>query len=212
VTQTGLLIDRLVERSIPVLFLSSNQVFDGRTPHVPADAPMSPVSIYGRQKALMETALRRHLDAGACVGILRLAKVVSPEMPLICDWIDALTAGKPVRAFEDMTMAPTPIRLVAEIIGLLLRDGPRGVFQLTGSRDVTYAATADYLATRMQADLGLVTKTTARAAGLPEGTAPLHTTLDTRLLRERYGVEVPDVWSLIEGMIDQHLKHERVGR
>jgi dTDP-4-dehydrorhamnose reductase len=206
VTQTAVLVDRLVERSIPVLFLSSNQVFDGSTPNVPADAPLSPVSVYGRQKARTETALHRHLDAGASVGILRLAKVVSPDMPLIRGWIAALAAKHPISAFGDMTVAPTPTALVAAAIGLLLRDGPRGIFQLTGSRDVSYAEIANYLAARIHADPGLVTKTSARGSGLPEGVTPRHTTLDSSLLRRRYGLEPPEVWSLIETLVDQNLE------
>ena len=62
-----------------------------------------PVSEYGRQKARTEAALRQHMDRGAPVAILRLAKVVSPDMPLIDGWIEALAAGKPIRAFRDMT-------------------------------------------------------------------------------------------------------------
>ncbi len=110
-----------------------------------------------------------------------------------------------------MTVAPTPTALVAAAIGLLLRDEPRGIYQLTGSRDVSYAEIADYLAARIHADPCLVTMTTARAAGLPEGVTPRHTTLDSSLLRQRYGLEAPDVWSLIETLVDQNLKRERVG-
>src|SRR5207248_1849406 len=37
VTQTLALAERLIERDIALLFLSSNHVFDGRVPNVPAD-------------------------------------------------------------------------------------------------------------------------------------------------------------------------------
>ena len=33
---------------------------------------------------------------------------------------------------------------------------------------------------------------------LPEGAMPLHTTLDSGLLRVHYGLEVPDVWDVVE--------------
>ena len=58
VTQTLALVDKLLARGIYVLFLSTNQVFDGSVPQMPAGAPYSPVSEYGRQKARTETALR----------------------------------------------------------------------------------------------------------------------------------------------------------
>ena len=114
-------------------------MFDGRTPHERAAAPHSPVSEYGRQKARAEAALLRQMESGAPVAILRLAKVVSDTMPLIGGWIKDLTAAKPIRVFNDLALAPTPTDLVCTAITALLQDRARGIFQLTGPRDVTYA-------------------------------------------------------------------------
>ena len=90
--QTIALIDRLAARGIYTLFLSTNQVFSGERPHVPADAPVSPVSEYGRQKAEAERVLRSRMANGAPIGVLRLAKVVSPGMALVTNWRQELTA------------------------------------------------------------------------------------------------------------------------
>jgi dTDP-4-dehydrorhamnose reductase len=198
VVQTLALAEKCLARGIAVLFLSTNQVFDGRTPHERAEAPHSPVSEYGRQKARAEAALLRQLENGAPVAILRLAKVVSDTMPLIGGWIKDLTAAKPIRVFNDLALAPTPTDLVCTAITALLQDRARGIFQLTGPRDVTYADIGGYLAAYLDADQKLVNPTSARAAGLPEGATPLHTTLDSSLLRVRYGLEVPDVWDIVE--------------
>src|ERR1700685_306566 len=198
VVQTLALADKLRTRGIAVLFLSTNQVFDGRTPHERADAPHSPVSEYGRQKARAEAALLRQLDNGAPVAILRLAKVVSDTMPLIGGWIKDLTAAKPIRVFNDLALAPTPTGLVCTAIAALLQDRARGIFQLTGPRDVTYADIGGVLGGYLGADQKLVNQTSARAAGLPEGATPLHTTLDSSLLRVQYGLEAPDVWDVVE--------------
>jgi dTDP-4-dehydrorhamnose reductase len=198
VAQTLALADKLLARGIAVLFLSTNQVFDGRTPHERAEAPHSPVSEYGRQKARAEATLLRQLESGAPVAILRLAKVVSDTMPLIGGWIKDLTVAKPIRVFNDLALAPTPANLVCTAIAALLQDRARGIFQLTGPRDVTYAEIGRFLAAYLDADQKLVNQTSARAAGLPEGATPLHTTLDSSLLRVHYGLEVPDVWDVVE--------------
>ena len=198
VAQILALAEKLLARGIAVLFLSTNQVFDGRTPHERAEAPHSPVSEYGRQKARAEAALLRQLDDGAPVVVLRLAKVMSDTMPLIGDWIKDLAAAKPIRVFDDLALAPTPTDLVCTAIIALLQDRARGIFQLTGPRDVTYADIAGFLAAYLGADQKLVNQTSARDAGLPEGAAPLHTTLDSTLLRVHYGLEVPDVWDVVE--------------
>jgi dTDP-4-dehydrorhamnose reductase len=198
VVQTLALVEKLLARGIAVLFLSTNQVFDGRTPQVRAEALHSPVSEYGRQKARAEAALLRQMENGAPVAILRLAKVVSDTMPLIGGWIKDLAAAKPIRVFNDLALAPTPTDLVCTAIAALLQDRARGIFQLTGPRDVTYADIGGFLAAYLDADQKLVNQTSARAAGLPEGATPLHTTLDSSLLRVHYGLEVPDVWDVVE--------------
>jgi dTDP-4-dehydrorhamnose reductase len=198
VGQTVALTATLLRQGIPVLFLSSNQVFDGSVRCVPADAPLCPVSEYGRQKARTEEALARHIAAGAPVSVLRFAKIVSPGMPLLQQWASALASGQPISAFVDMMLAPTPVELAAAAIARLMREGARGIYQLTGPRDVSYAELGDHLAERLGADPGLVARVSAASAGMPKGATPRHTTLDSSTLRDRYGVAVPDVWVVVD--------------
>jgi hypothetical protein len=35
---------------------------------------------------------------------------------------------------------------------------------------------------------------------MPVGATPLHTTLDSSLLRMHFGLEVPDVWDVVQGV------------
>ena len=200
VSQTLTVVDKLLRRDIYVLFLSTNQVFDGRLPQVPPDAPYSPVSEYGRQKARTESTLRDYMARGAPVGILRLAKVVSPRMALLQRWIADLAKGEPISPFTDMPFAPTPIASVTSAISSLLSERASGIFQLTGPRDVSYADVGHFLAGKLGVVSSLVRAASARAAGLPEGATPLHTTLDSVALRNRFGIEVPDVWQVIESV------------
>jgi len=206
VDRTLALTDKFLACGIYVLFLSTNQVFDGQTPHVAPDAPYSPVSEYGRQKMGAEAALRERMARGAPAGILRLAKVVSPHVALIDGWIADLSAGKPVSAFNDMVLAPTPIDLVCTAIGSLMEDRAGGIFQLTGPRDVTYAEVAHFIAGCLAAAPSLVRNTSARSAGLPDGATPLNTTLDCRRFREQYSLEAPDVWEVIRESVLRHGK------
>jgi dTDP-4-dehydrorhamnose reductase len=201
VVQTLALVERLIARNIYVLFLSSNQVFDGSVPRVHADAPASPVSEYGRQKARAETALRERMLCGDPVGILRLAKVVSPTMPLLRGWVRALSAGEPIRAFNDMTMAPTPMEQVSSAITVLLESRAPGVFQLTGPEDISYANVAYHEARQLDADEALVGSVGAIDLGMPEGSAPRHTTLDSSAIQHRFGITTPGPWSVLDAIV-----------
>jgi dTDP-4-dehydrorhamnose reductase len=198
VTQTLALVQKLLAREIAVLFLSSNQIFDGLEPQMQADAPYRPVNEYGRQKSLTETALLELYGLGEPIAILRISKVVSLNLPLIHDWVAAIKAGKPIRAFHDMALAPVPVDRVCAAILALMEDRARGIFQLTGPSDVSYAEVARYLVKKLGDDPGLVTETSAREGGLPDGIARPHTTLDSSRLKEVYGIMAPEPWTVIE--------------
>jgi dTDP-4-dehydrorhamnose reductase len=202
VTATLALLDRLVARNIPVLFLSTDKVFDGTRPNVTFETPPNPVSEYGRQKSAAEAAIRTRMAEGAPLAILRLAKVVSPGMPLLRQWIRMLAAGEPVRAFRDMMMAPTPVAIVAGAIERLIAEPATGIFQLTGPRDVSYSEVAFHLARRVGADPALVQPVSAHSAEQPPGSTARHTTLDSTALRQRFGISVPDAWPVIDALAD----------
>jgi dTDP-4-dehydrorhamnose reductase len=195
---TVALAERLTARGIYTLFLSTNQVFDGTAPNVAADARLCPVSIYGRQKARTETALRAMMARGAPVGILRLSKVVSPGIRLFTDWRDGLAAGTPIRAFADMTFAPVPAALVTAAITAMLHARAATVAQLTGRRDITYLEAARHIARRQGADPALVLPGSAATLGLAQGSIPIHTTLDSRYLRERWGLSLPGPLEVVD--------------
>lgn len=202
VAGTIALVDRLLAHDIPVLFLSTDKVFDGTRPHVPAATPHCPVSEYGRQKAMAEAALLERMAEGRQVSILRLAKVVAPNMELLRRWIHCLSGGKSIRAFDDMVMAPMPEALVAATIARLLAEPISGIFQLTGPRDIAYSDVADHLARCVGADPALVKRVSAYSAGLPPGSTAQHTTLDSSALRERFGIVAPDVWEVIDSIVE----------
>jgi dTDP-4-dehydrorhamnose reductase len=197
VTQTLRLIDRLLARNIYVLFLSSNQVFDGEQPHVQADAPVCPVSEYGRQKADTETAIRSRIEKGAPIAILRLSKVLAPDPALVQNWSRLLLGGKAIQAFDDMVLAPVPIALVAAAIRSLLAQRLPGIFQLSGPRDVTYFEISSFLAKLLGVDPGLVKSVSAYSTDMPIGSTPRNTTLDSAALRDKFGIGVPDVWQML---------------
>jgi dTDP-4-dehydrorhamnose reductase len=195
VAGTLALVRRLVEARVHIVFLSTDKVFPGTRPRVPAHAPHAPRSAYGRQKAAAEAGLAAVPHAPH--AILRLSKVVPPDFPLVRDWHAALAAGRPVRAFADMTLAPVPLALAAEAISAIVLRRAHGVYQLSGPQDVTYLEVAQRLARRLGAPANLVTPQAARAAGQPEGADAAHTTLDSSAVETLLGRAVPGPWEVL---------------
>ena len=143
VTQTLALTERLLERGIARRVPVDQPGVRRHAPPTcrPMRRPIRPANTAGRRPRA-EARLREHMARGAPVSILRLAKVVSTNMPLIHGWVDALAAGQPIRAFHDMTMAPTPTDLVVAAIAALMEERATGMFQLTGPQDVLYSDVA----------------------------------------------------------------------
>lgn len=209
VTQTLALADRLLSRGIPVLFLSTNQVFDGTASNVAADAPHRPLTEYGRQKARAETGFFSRMKQGMPAAVLRLAKVVSRDMPLLRDWRNKLAAGQPIRAFSDMTMAPVETAMVCDAISMLMKDAARGIFQLTGPRDLSYLEIGRHIAAELGADRSLVGESTTVEARLPAGSGRMHTTLDSSRIRDEYRIVPPDVLDVVSSVVPSKYRTNR---
>lgn len=206
VEHTARIVKRLSELGIYSLFLSSNQVFDGQRPLVPPHAGVSPVSEYGRQKAAAEVRVLASASEGRC-AVLRLSRVVGPNTPTFARWASAVVRDEQITAFSDMVLAPLGIDLVAEVISHLLCDAATGTFQLSGPEDVSYADFARAFVASLGCRPELVGEMSALSAGLPPGSAPLHTTLDSTELLERYGTHIPSPLSTAT-MLAAHLAEQ----
>lgn len=173
----------LAMRDVYTLYLSSDKVFDGLAPQRRREDPPCPRTEYGRQKAEGEEAVR-------AIGgsVLRLCKVVSPNLPLIAGWRHALAQGRAIAPFEDMYLAPVSLAHVCRLIERLLRARVPGVYHCTGAEDRSYAALARAMAHVMGVDVRLVQPTPCDAAVHPPEARPPHSTLEMSLETERFGL------------------------
>lgn len=173
-----------------LLFLSTNQVLDGDLPFPDENAAIRPSNIYGRQKAEAERALRdiARDHPLAPIAILRLSKVLPPRLPLFTGWADRLRQGLPVDAAMNMSLAPIPVRLVVEAMRRLAAGGHRGLFQLSSTTEIDYAAAARHLCLRLGADPVLVHPVDTLAAGFLKEAPPRHTIMDSARLTAATGL------------------------
>lgn len=158
-----------------VIFFSTNQVFNGDKAHQAADAPHAPLNEYGRQKAEMETLIKEYCAKWA---IVRLTKVVEPNMMLVKNWIDGLLQNQPVNAFTDMMLAPVSLRQVVETLTLIGQKQQNGIYQISGQFDISYHDLATYLASCLDRPPSLVQPTNSIAAGINKNFLPRFTSLD----------------------------------
>ena len=209
ITQSVSLIKSLITAGVYVIFLSSNQVFDGLKPNVLVNERRHPVSEYGRQKAVTETVIEDLMRAGAPISILRLSKVVLPEAGIFSDWIGNLENSRAITAFGDMSLAPIPVTTVADVILHMMQRRLKGVFQLSGPDDTTYLNMAKRLCQELGRPQSLIRVTSASLAGMPPGAAPPYTTMDPAPLSEHLHLDRPDPWTILQDCILVHGRKQK---
>ena len=185
---------RLADVGARVVFLSTNMVFDGSMPCVPATAPRCPRTAYGCMKAEAEEGL---LTLGGTT-IVRLTKVVGRTLPVIERWRQALGRSEPIHPLADLVMAPVALDFAAAVIAAAAREPLGPILQVSALADVSYAAVACRLAARWGYPADLVRPQTVSASELTLEHVPLHTTLDGSAVRDRLGLQPPDPWAAID--------------
>lgn len=170
---------RLKAQGTFLVFLSSNQVFDGNTPYPKATDAPCPRNEYGRQKAEFESWLLGHCPQAA---VLRLTKVISGPLPLLAKWEQALRRGETIEAFNDLVFAPLPLASVLAGLEWIGKTRETGIYQLSGAQDISYHGIACELAKRLDVSEKNVVAASAQASGIPAIFLPKHGTLDRQTL------------------------------
>lgn len=195
VDQTLKLFRKFHEMGCFTVFLSTNLVFDGETPFRRAEEGMCPMTAYGRQKAEVEG----RLSDPRSTAIIRLTKVFHRGMPIVQQWMRSLQAGQPVSAFVDYICSPIPLSMVVRGLAAIAEGCLGGMWQFSGSEDVSYADIARHFASRQDSSKSLVRPVSARLGGQIEH-LPRHATLDTSRARWSLGLEFPATTSILDDL------------
>src|SRR5439155_8522930 len=123
-------IAELAPKALLVVF-SSEYVFDGRAGRYAEDDAVAPINEYGRQKVAVEAIARERSDHPVC----RVSGVYgwsSARTSFVCQLIERLSAGQPMRVRSDQLITPTPAADLAGVIVELVDRSARGIFHAAG--------------------------------------------------------------------------------
>ncbi len=190
----------LCERGVFVLFLSTTGVFDFTRPYRRHDEAPSPVSAYGRQKAEAE---RRILALDGRTAVLRLTKIMGPDMLLLRIWTADLAAGREITAYEDTFIAPITAAFAVRMIYGIVGATAEGVFHASGDEDRPYTALAAEMARAMGANVSLVKTVEEGLPHYPTANAPRYTTLDMSREEEMFGIPAPSSLATMRETVSQ---------
>lgn len=197
VTAPAALANSLVDAGAHVILLSTSAVFDWTTPHVRADCIPCPVTVYGTLKAEAESEF---LKMGNAASVIRFSKVLTPQFKLFLRWIEALRGGENITAFSDMCMSPIGLADATSAIQSVIDDGSGGIFQLSGSRDISYYEAALHIGRRLGFSAKRVLGISAIDAGIPSEEITYFSSLDDSRLRSISGRAAPDPFDVIDAV------------
>ena len=147
VTASGNLADLCAEAQIPLLFTSSEQVFDGLNPSYREADPVCPINRYGEHKAIAEVEMQARCPQ---LTICRLPLLfgVAPADSFIQPWIRALRSGETIDLFTDEIRTPVSGFDAAQGILLALERAP--ILHLGGPERLSRYAIGQTLAELLQ--------------------------------------------------------------
>jgi len=191
-----------------LIHISTDVIFDGDKGNYVEEDPPSPITPYGRSKALAEEEVR---TSGAQAVIVRASLIYGPTVasdPAPCDdtgwqgwdrqtrWVVGdLKAGKPVRLFTDERRCPIWVESLATALLELAQSDqwhriPGGTLHVAGSQPLSRYQFGLRLARFHGADPAGIIPTSSRDSGL---TRPLDCTLDCSCARALLQTPLPGV-------------------
>lgn len=151
-------------RDVPFVAYSSDYVFDGTAGPYAEDAPVSPLSAYGRIKVELE---RLVLERGGTV--IRPTGIFGLEAPPARNFVSRLVAslrrGERARVPNDQVANPTYVEDLAEASVEIARSGDGGIWHVAGADLLARDAFARVIAEVFGLDGALVEGVSTRELG-----------------------------------------------
>ena len=191
------------ERGMALLHVSTDYVFDGRSPApYSADAPCAPLNVYGHTKREGERAVIESMDPRTerRVHIVRTSWLFGPGgRNFVTTMLDLMVQRPALEVVADQHGRPTFTRDLADaIVAMTLRlAAPSGVYHFANAGETTWHGFASaILAAARRRELAIVTNRieAMRTADVPRpALRPARSVLDTSTI-EALGI-VPRPWT-----------------
>lgn len=189
------LAERLIDNGSHIIFLSTNQVFDGSQSYPQPEDPVSPVTSYGKQKAEAERIILSQNRIN--VTVLRMTKVIGSDGFILFDWLQALRKGETIHPFTNMYIAPIPLSFVISVLMLLIGRCLSGILHLSADRDISYSEMAAMAGQIIGTNPSQIKPKDLKESDLADSILPNKTALNIERLKTELGVMPPPVqWTI----------------
>lgn len=122
-----------LSQDIPFIFLSSGEVFDGKTGwYAETDEP-KPINVYGQTKLKAEQAVLQHPGHTVVRIVLTAGTSKTGDRSFVEDMCRTAKSGKDVTLYADEFRCPLPAGVIARAIWKLVDCRQPGLYHLGGS-------------------------------------------------------------------------------
>jgi dTDP-4-dehydrorhamnose reductase len=122
-----------LSQDIPFIFLSSGEVFDGRTGwYIETDEP-NPINVYGKTKLEAERVVLQNPRHTVVRIVLTAGTSQKGDRSFVEDMCRTAKAGKDVLLYADEFRSPLPAGVIARVIWELVDRKQPGLYHLGGS-------------------------------------------------------------------------------
>ena len=147
VEATGILTEWAMKHSIPLVFTSSEQVYDGTRQIYTDTAAANPLNVYGKQKWAAEQVIQQLYPIA---GIARIAVLFGVQGAstycFMSDWLQQWKEGGEVNAFYDEIRSFLYVGSAVEALLLMLGATASGVYNVGGANAMSRFDFAQLLA------------------------------------------------------------------
>jgi dTDP-4-dehydrorhamnose reductase len=122
-----------LSQDIPFIFLSSGEVFDGRTGWYSETDEPNPINVYGQTKLEAEQAVLQNPGHTVVRIVLTAGTSESGDRSFVEDMCRVAKAGKDVTLYADEFRCPLPAGIIARAIWELVNRKQPGLYHLGGN-------------------------------------------------------------------------------
>jgi dTDP-4-dehydrorhamnose reductase len=122
-----------LSQDIPFIFLSSGEVFDGRTGWYGETDEPNPINVYGQTKLEAEQAVLQNPRHTVVRIVLTAGTSATGDRSFVEDMCRAAKAGKDVTLYADEFRCPLPAGVIARAVWELADRKQPGLYHLGGS-------------------------------------------------------------------------------
>ena len=190
-----------------IIYISSNAVFDGRTPFYSETAPVNPINYYGQLKVDAENIVRESTIPWAIVRPILMYGWPYPgerDNPVVW-WVRSLEDGKPIKVVDNVFTKPLPAWSCAEVVWEVIRQHRTDLYHAAGRDHISLYQFALLTAEIFGLDARLITP--VPDSYFPEiAPRPRDTSFDTSKMENELGV---GTIAVKDGLV--RMKSERPG-